>query len=227
MLNLPKLQPVVAVVTSAGHPTVAFQTWWQSVVNTIEAHDRRQDEQLAAIEELQASQAQIIEDLEQTVATLQETVGRLDEAVAAIIAVQETADKVTLSNAISASYTAPSMVLTSVDAGADATVTVSDFTRKYDDGTSVAVTGASFTGLPYDTLYSVYYDDVTRQSTTPTLQITTVTSEARHNSAAGRHFVASVRTPFQGGAANNGGSTPPGGGAINDDGTVNDGSSLE
>lgn len=214
MLNLPKLQSVVALVTSAGHPTVAFQTWWQSVVNAIEAQERRQDEQLDAIEELQASQAQIIEDLAQTVSTLQETVGRLDDAITAITAVQETADKVTLSNAISASYTSPSTVLTASDNGVDATITITNFMRIYDDGLKIDITGNVLTGLNYGTTYSVYYDDTARTLATPTFVATTIAADARHNAVAGRHFVGIVVTPIAGGPDGIGGSFPPGGGEL-------------
>lgn len=197
--RLPRLQANVALVASDGKPTQAFHRWWQSVVETIEAQEAIQD---ATIVALQEAQLDIIAAQEE-----------LEDQLALIVAAQATADAVQTSNAISASWMTPPSVLSAADAGTDATITVAGFTRYYDDGTSVAVTGATLTGLAYSTTYAVYYDDETREDTTPTFATTTFTGTARHNFAAGRHYVDTITTPASGGGATSGGGyLPPGGG---------------
>lgn len=207
--KLPTLPRGVPLTDRDGKPTQQFQTWWQSVVTANETQEELQD---ATIVALQTAQLDIIatqEALEDANAAIIATQDELAAQLAQIIAV-------TNSNAISASWIAPASVLTASDAGTDATITIANFTRFYDDGTSVAVTGGDITGLDYSTLYAVYYDDATRASTTPTLVATTFTGTARHNFAPGRHFVGTVTTPASGGAVIDGGSfVPPGGGDIN------------
>jgi len=191
-LRLPTLPRGVALTDGSGLPTTQFQVWWQSVVRAVETQETLQD---ATIVALQAAQLDIIAAQEE-----------LADQLEAILAV-------TTANAISASWITPSSVLTATDAGADATITVANFTRFYDDGTSAVITGGAITGLSYSTLYSVFYDDTTRADTTPTFQATTLGGQARHNFAPGRHFVGTVTTPASGGGGTTGdGYTPPGGG---------------
>lgn len=196
--RLPRLpRPLADAVF--GNYAQQFQTFWQSFAKAIEDQEELQD---ATIVALQTAQLDIIAAQE----ALEDANDALAAQLAQIIAV-------TTANAISASWIAPASVLTASDAGTDATITIANFTRFYDDGTSVAVIGGDITGLAYSTLYAVYYDDATRASTTPTLVATTFTGTARHNFAAGRHFVGTVTTPASGGAPATGGDyTPPGGG---------------
>jgi len=195
-LQLPTLPRGVALTDGSGKPTAQFQVWWQSVVRAVETQELLQDETIVA---LQAAQLDIIAAQEE-----------LAEQLEAILAV-------TTANAISASWITPSSVLTATDAGTDATVTIANFTRYYDDGTNVAITGASLTGLDYSTVYSVYYDDTTREDETPTFVATTFGGQARHNFVAGRHFVGTVTTPASGGADTGGDIyIPPGGGGGTD-----------
>lgn len=138
-----------------------------------------------------------------------------DLAQADADAAQASAAAVTLSNAISASWIQPGSVVSASDAGSNATITIANFTRYYDDTTSVAVTGGAITGLAYSTTYAVYYDDSTRANVTPTFVATTTVAHARHNYASGRHYLDTVTTPASGGGGTTGGGyTPPGGGEI-------------
>lgn len=159
-----------------------WQIWWQLVIEAIQGQEAAQDQILT---DLAAAQADIIA----TQTQLTETVRHLN---------------------IGLSYTAPSLVVSAVDAGTDATVTVANHTRIYGDGSQVAVTGGAFTGKAYSTTYAIYYDDPTLSDTTPTLVITTNIAEAQNNYADGRHFVATIATPAAAGAPTSGGTTPPG-----------------
>lgn len=119
-----------------------------------------------------------------------------------------------LANAISASYTSPSTILTASDAGAAVSVVVAAHTRVYDDRTSIALATNTITGLAYSTLYAFYYDDATRLVAAPTYIATTTVANARHNNVVGRHFLGQLTTPAAAGAPVGGGGSPPGGGAI-------------
>ena len=199
MLKLPTLPRGISLVDKTGLPSVQFQTWWQSVVRAVQAQEASQDQIIADLQAVQAEQAaQLVQILE-----------ALDLAAAA----QVSADAVTTANAISASWISPAAVLMAEDAGTNASITIDDFTRFYDDGTNTDVTGGTLTGLAYSTLYSIYYDDPTRADETPTFVATTFGGQARHNFAPGRHFVGTVTTPAAGAPPNDGGGyVPPGGG---------------
>lgn len=118
-----------------------------------------------------------------------------------------------------ASYTLPTVVLTAIDAGTDATIQTADHTRVYPvqgnvDVADVAIAGvADVTGLAYSTTYYAYYDDATLADTAPAVQVTTTQRDAQVGAAAGRHFLGAVTTPASGGApSGGGGGFPPGGG---------------
>lgn len=144
----------------------------------------------------------------------------LAATVAAIAAAQATADAASaaaataaLNDKISSSATDPSVVVTATDAGTDATITIAAHTRRYGDGTTLAVAGGALTGKAYSTLYAIYYDDPTVADTTPTYVATTVLKDAQPNSASGRHYVDQITTPASGGGGTGGGGyKPPGGG---------------
>ncbi len=105
--------------------------------------------------------------------------------------------------------------ITAVDAGDDCTITVPDHDRVYADRT-VAVTGADITGIEYDTLVLIYYDDEARAGGAVTYAVTTNSAEARISSTyPNRHYVGAVTTPSLGGGPVDGdGGAPPGGGPI-------------
>lgn len=197
--RLPRFERTIELVGKDGRPSVAFHRWWQSTITAIEAQEASQDALLAAIQQAQADIIAAQEDLAAQLLLIQ--------------AAQTTADTVTTANAISASWIVPASPLAATDAGSDTTITIANFTRYYDDQTSVAVTGAAITALAYSTAYAVYYDDETRASTTPVFHATTVLGEARHNYVAGRHYLGTITTPAAGGSGTAGDDyTPPGGG---------------
>jgi hypothetical protein len=216
MLKLPTLPRGISLVDKMGLPSVQFQTWWQSVVRAVQTQEAAQDEIIADLQAVQTQQAAMLTDIQtiqdEQAAQLVQILEALDLANAA----QAAADTVTTANAISASWISPADVLMAEDAGTDASITIDDFTRFYDDGTNTEVTGGTLTGLSYSTLYSIYYDDPSRADETPTFVATTFGGVARHNFAPGRHFVGTVTTPAAGAPPNDGGGyVPPGGGGTN------------
>lgn len=120
-------------------------------------------------------------------------------------------DAAKLVDAIEGSYTAPSIILTGSDAGSDATVTIANHTRFWNDATNLAVTGDSVTGLAYSTLYAVYYDDPDRDAAAPTYSATTDLKTAQSNYVMGRVFCGNITTPASGGGATTGGGGGSGG----------------
>lgn len=99
---------------------------------------------------------------------------------------------------LSNSYPLDDLTTTGHDAGASASITVSSHHRRYGDGTVVAVTGGSVTGLAYSTAYSLYYDDPARAGGTETYHavLATASTDAFPSLAnPNRHFVGTLITP--------------------------------
>lgn len=189
MAGVAKLLDRLNATNSKG---IAFQKLWQKNCELTEA-------QLA--------------DLSGLVADLAAAVADIATAQAAADAAQAVADAVALSDKISASATDPSVVVTAADVGTDATITIAAHTRRYGDGTTLAVSGGSLTGKAFSTLYAIYYDDPTTADTTPTYVATTTLKDAQPNAASGRHYVDQITTPADGGPGTGGGGyQPPGGG---------------
>lgn len=147
----------------------------------------------------------------------------IDGLAAAVLDIQEALDGVDDAKRLTArvnSYTVPTDVLTAVDAGATATITIAAHQRVYstDSGLSiptVSVLTADITGLAFATLYYVYYDDATLADTTPTFTTTTTAATAQVGAGSSRHFLGYITTPVDGGGGTGGdGGTPPGGGPI-------------
>lgn len=89
--------------------------------------------------------------------------------------------------------------LTGQDAGANGDVVISNSTRFYADGTSVAVTGAALTSLAYDTYYFIYYDDPSRAGGAVIYHATTNDGDAQPSSMnPNRHYMGKVKTPVMG-----------------------------
>lgn len=111
--------------------------------------------------------------------------------------------------------TTTGLTMTATDAGASASIAVSNHTRNYANGTSVAVTGTGgspLTGLAYSTQYFLFYDQLSLAGGAVTYQ-TSLTGPTAQTTAAGgsapnRHFVGSVVTPAALGAPS------PGTGAV-------------
>jgi hypothetical protein len=161
------------------------------VCEQIEAAFDNQQDQITAIAALQATQT---------------------AQLAQILAAQAAADAVHANDSISSSWTSPGNILAASDAGSDATITVSNHTRKYNDASGVSVTGASLTALAYSTTYFVYYDDVSRVGGAVTYHTTTDPNAALPGAATGRHYCGEITTPASGGGGTSGGVSPPGSG---------------
>jgi hypothetical protein len=115
-----------------------------------------------------------------------------------------------LTNAsITNSYTDPTNVLSASVSGTTATITIANHNRLYTDGTSVAVTGGTITGLAINTTYYVYYSDPTRAGGTVTYQYSTDQTAAAQ--VGGVHSVGSIYTDSTAtGPISGGGTVPPG-----------------
>jgi len=94
-------------------------------------------------------------------------------------------------------------LLIATDAGATATISVAKHDWDYPVGIpDVTRALASITGLAFSTTYYVYFDDATLANASPTYAATTTFSEALNSSAHPvRHYLGSVSTPADGGAA--------------------------
>ncbi len=132
-------------------------------------------------------------------------------ADAAAIAAQNSADAVQAESSLANSYTT-GLTITATDAGADTTITISAHTRVYGDGTSVAVSGGSLTGLAYSTSYWVGYIDAARTGGAVTYQ-SSLTIQG-NGTAANYHFVGAVTTPAAAGPPNDGNPVLPPGAAL-------------
>jgi hypothetical protein len=176
--------------------------YFDKFLTALEAVNADVASQLAAITALQTAQATLISDLAAAVADI-------TTAQAAADAAQTAADTVTLTEAITSSYTAPGVTLSAADAGTDATITIIDHIRVYGDATNVNVTGGTITAQPYSTDLYVYYDDPTRAGGAVTYQISDNPNDALPNAQLGRHFVGAVTTPAAAGAPTSGGTAPP------------------
>lgn len=88
--------------------------------------------------------------------------------------------------------------LTATDAGATATVTVAGFTMRIAGLGDKSITAGSVTGLSFDTVYFIRYDDLKALGGSVTFVAETVREDALNN--AGRFFVGTIRTPKDGGA---------------------------
>jgi hypothetical protein len=82
--------------------------------------------------------------------------------------------------------------LTSTDAGGSAKISVAAFVMRTSSKGDISINSGSVTGLSYDTLYYVYYDDSTLAGGSPTYHATTTKTDAINGS--GRFFVGSIMT---------------------------------
>jgi len=86
--------------------------------------------------------------------------------------------------------------LTASDAGASATVSTAAFTQRIQGFGDKSVNSGSITGLSFNTLYFIYYDDIGFAGGAVTYAAAT-TKETAINGA-GRFFIGSIRTPVNG-----------------------------
>lgn len=105
------------------------------------------------------------------------------------------------------------LTITATDAGASVTVTFSAHQRNYTDGTSVAVSGGSITGLPYSTDEYFFYDQASLAGGAVVYQSTTNGPNSLTTDASGpfpdRHLLGSLTTPAALGGPVDGGTVIP------------------
>jgi len=140
-----------------------------------------------------------------------------DAAAASANAAAAAATAATADAALTNSYVSPANILTAEIDPADATkaaIIVANHTRYYGDGTSVAVDGATISGLALSTLYYVVYQDASRAGGAVVYQTTTSVSAAGQSGA--QHLVGSITTPASGATVPTSGGvvSPPGVGSI-------------
>lgn len=175
-----------------------FQVWWQQVLSNLQG-------ELGALAAAQAALAAAV--AAQTTANTAVTNAATAQTTANTA--DSTANTVKRDDSISTSWTSPGSILSAADAGANATITIANHTRKYSDTSSVSVTGSTITALAYSTLYDVYYDQTSRAGGAVTYHATTNPNTGMANAAAGRHWCGSITTPAAAGAATSGGVYPP------------------
>lgn len=168
VLKLDRMQRQVNYFDPRGLPTMQMQVLWQRHCEALEAFATRISQQVSdntnLLTQILAAQA------------------KSDAALA-------TATEVKQTTTLAGSYTDPVSVLTADSTG---TVTIAAHTRRYLDGTSVAVDGGSVAGL--SGYVTVYYDDAGREGGAVSYQGTTsAVSQEGH-----RHIVGSVQIPGAG-----------------------------
>lgn len=192
-LNLPRLLRI-PLIDADGRPSVAFQNFWQTFAEAIEANDALQEAQIEAIEAANAAATAANE----AAATAQTAADEADTAATAL-----TAEQILVNSYITG------VTVTATDAGSDATINITAHTRNYGDGSAVSVNAGSITGLSYATFYYIYYDDADRSGGVVPYEVTTDDAVAVQSGA--RHVVGSVTTPAAAAGDTGGGYVrPPG-----------------
>jgi hypothetical protein len=168
-----------------------FQIWWQQVIESISGEFGALQTALDALAAANAAQADAT------------------AAQSSANTAQSTANTVKRDDGIASSWTSPGTILSAADAGSNATITVSDHTRKYNDVNSVSVNAGSVTGLAYSTSYDVYYDQTSRAGGAVTYHATTNPNTGMPGAAAGRHYCGTITTPAAAAPPTSGGVNPP------------------
>lgn len=177
-LNLPTLRLTDKLVDSQGQPAPYFLTFLNGAIKSLQAAINGIQGALDA-----AGIAQAAADLATTAAA---------NADAAAAAAQASTDTSAAATDLANSYVT-GLTMTATDAGTNVTITISAHSRVYGDGTTVAVSAGSVTGLPYSTIERVYYDQPSRAGGTVSYQATTSASTAAQTGD--RHSVGAVTTP--------------------------------
>ena len=181
VLSLQRLRRGVPIVNKDGTPTDAFARLWDETMSRIESVVNDQAALLAAV-----AAAQAAAETAQTAA---------DNAQAAVDDVAAVAEDLSLQNSFPSGIS-----LSAADAGTNVTVTISAHTRNYGDGTSVAVSAGTVTGLPYSATRFIYYDDASRAGGA----VSYLASTSEIVQAGNRHSVGGVITPAAGLPPNDG-----------------------
>lgn len=180
-IRLDRLLRFERVANADGTVTDQFQAKWQSVMENIE------------------ESVNAVIDAQNAADAANAAAAAADAAAAAAQTAADTANTAAETAAADSSLASSGvsgLTMTATDAGADATITISAHTRIYGDGTSVAVSGGTVTGLAYSTGFFVYYDQASRAGGAVTYQATT--SAATAAQTGDRHSLGAVTTPAGG-----------------------------
>lgn len=180
-LNLTPFSSTDALVDSAGRPSMQFQAWLQNVLQQLNA-------EFGALEAAQLAQAAA--ETAQDAAVVAQAAA--DSAQTAADSAQTSAEDTAAAQILSASGTS-GCTITATDGGGSATITISAHDRVYGDGSVVAVSGGSVTGLSYTTPYYIYYLDPTRAGGAVTYQASTDPNAAVQTGSV--HAVGAAGTP--------------------------------
>jgi hypothetical protein len=194
-VRLPRLQAASPIVDDRQQPTQAFQRYWQNFAETIE----RAINSIATILGITDQLDQALQQAQVAIATAQAAADTAQ--MAADAATAETAAQ-KRESALQASYIDPSSVL-SAD---PTTISIAGHTRRYGDGTSVAVSAGTVTATAAGEEDYVYYDDPTRVGGAVAYQVSTTLPVQTGD----RHVVGAVLIPATGTQDGGDGPRPPG-----------------
>lgn len=170
-LKLDRMQRQVNYFDPRGLPTMQMQLLWQRHCEALEAFAARIGQQVA--------------DTQNLLAQVLAAQAKSDAALTKAAEVEQT-------TSLAGSYPDPLNVLTADSAGV---VTIASHTRRYLDGTSVAVNGGNPPGTFAAGAYvTIYYDDAGREGGAVAYQGTTSAVSQEGN----RHIVGSVQIPGAG-----------------------------
>lgn len=186
-LKLDRLQRQTGYFDAQGRPTPQMQTLWQRHCEALEQFAAR---------------------ISQQVTDNSNIIAQILAANALAAAANGTANAVLASTSLANSYTDPVSVLAADNTGA---ITIAAHTRRYTDGTSVAVDAGSLSGFASGNYVTVFYEDAGREGGAVAFQGTTSAVSQEGNV----HIVGSVAIPNAGDPPANGtsptapGFTPP------------------
>lgn len=189
-LKLPRLSHI-QIADKDGNSTRELERYWDQLCLAIEDAFNQLSDTVDAI-----ATAQAAAEAAQAAAVAAQTAA--DAAQASADSAMADAGGVNSYANLANSYVLDDLTTTGHDAGSDASIIISNHHRRYGDGTVVAVTGGSITGLAYSTAYSIYYDDPARAGGAETYHAVLATSSTdAFPSAANpnRHFVGTIITP--------------------------------
>lgn len=188
-LKLPRLRNGAPIAREDGTPTTEFTRRIDEIITQIESNlnDVLSAQAAAAAAQGAANTAQAAANTAAIAAAAAQTAA--DNA-------QGASDDAATLQALQASGVDETTVITAHDAGSNVTVSVNAHTRYYGDGTNASVSGGSVTGLAYNTLVYIFYDDAARAGGAVTYQASVSSANVQPSvTNPDRHYVGSVMTP--------------------------------
>ncbi len=178
-----------------GRPTIAFHRWINDTVKLIQS----------TVNDLSQFVADIAFSIEQSGIAIRTAQEAKAAAEAATTAAADAAGTAAAVGVLVNSYVLETNVLNATST----TITISNHTRVYGDGSSVPVVGGTITGLLAGTQYFVSYLDPNRAGGNVVYEVTVNGSEA--GQTGDRHLVGGYATPTTAGMGGGGGTTRPAG----------------